>query len=122
MILVPEFTPFLLHLSSQAITYLQSSARLKGTEEITEEDIYEIAGVHTHIHTHTHTPSPLLNHFSTCNHPPSLPSLVPPTQIVPDTILDSLIKACYSDSYERLQSCIRVSVTCAVVTSESNNK
>lgn len=117
LVLVPEFTPFLLHLSSQAITYLQSSARLKGTEEITEEDIYEIAGVHTH----THTPSPLLNHFSICN-VPSLPPLVPPTQIVPDTILDSLIKACYSDSYERLQSCIRVSVTCAVVTSESNNK
>ncbi len=29
----------------QAITFLQSAARLKGTEEITEEDILEIAGV-----------------------------------------------------------------------------
>lgn len=29
----------------KAITYLQSAARLKGEEEITKKDIYEIAGV-----------------------------------------------------------------------------
>ncbi len=29
----------------KAITYLQSSARLKGEEPLTKEDIYEIAGV-----------------------------------------------------------------------------
>ena len=29
----------------QAITYLQSATRLKGSEEITEDDISEIAGV-----------------------------------------------------------------------------
>ena len=30
---------------SQAITFLQSAARLRGSEEVTEQDIFEIAGV-----------------------------------------------------------------------------
>ena len=110
LVLGPEFTPSFL-LSSQAITYLQSSARLKGTEEITEEDVHEIAGVYTHL-------SPLLNHFCTwC----AMPASLHPSQIVPDTVLDSLIKACYSDSYERLQSCIKVSMNLCCC-SNSNGK
>jgi len=57
----------------KAITYLQSAARLKDSDEITEQDICEIAGV------------------------------------IPTATVDALIKACYSDSYERLQSCVKVS-------------
>jgi replication factor C subunit 2/4 len=55
----------------KAITYLQSVARLKGSEEVEEGDVIEIAG------------------------------------IVPEQMIDSLFKACHSDSYERLESAVK---------------
>merc|ERR1712025_707093 len=65
----------LLHTSEgdmrKAITYLQSAARLKSEESVTEQDILEIAGV------------------------------------IPVSVLDELIEACKSDSYEKLEANVK---------------
>jgi len=65
----------LLHTSEgdmrKAITYLQSAARLKSGESVTEQDIFEIAGV------------------------------------IPVSVLDELIEACKSDSYEKLEANVK---------------
>ncbi|CAI8045709.1 Replication factor C subunit 4, partial [Geodia barretti] len=56
----------------KAITYLQSAARLKGSEEIDKQDVLEIAA------------------------------------IVPESFIESVFKACHSDSYERLDASVKV--------------
>ena len=44
--------------SLQAITYLHCTTRLKGTEEVLETDVLEIAGVSdAHVYTHIYTGS-----------------------------------------------------------------
>ena len=35
------------------------------------------------------------------------------TQIVPEPLIDSLFKACYSDSYEKLESAVKVWISVA---------
>jgi len=55
----------------KAITYLQSAARLKPGETVTEQDILEIAGV------------------------------------IPPAVIDALIEACKSDSYEKLENTVQ---------------
>ncbi|XP_013415351.1 replication factor C subunit 4 [Lingula anatina] len=55
----------------KAITFMQSVARLKREEEITEKDIFEIAGV------------------------------------IPNDIIDDLLRVCHSDSYEKLEAFVK---------------
>lgn len=97
----------------QAITYLQGVARLKGSEGIEEGDVLEIAGV-KYIHVFLSNPKFSLSLLSRAAYRgytfkwSIILSLIFLLQIVPEPLIDSLFKACYSDSYERVESAVKV--------------
>ena len=77
----------------KSITYLQSAARLRGDEMVTENDIKEIAGVSQAVGRQG---------VSVC--------IVSLLQWIPEHYLDNLLDTCHKDSHERLESFVKVHV------------
>ena len=74
----------------KAITLLQSACHLKGTEAVTGEDILEIAGVSYSASSVVYTVSD--------------PGVL---QVVPAPLIQALFNACYSSSYDQLESKVK---------------
>uniref|UniRef100_K1Q6V6 Replication factor C subunit 4 n=1 Tax=Magallana gigas TaxID=29159 RepID=K1Q6V6_MAGGI len=82
----------------KAITYLQSVARLKGDEEVSKADVFEIAGANTYIYEISHRIHRNENRFL--------------TEVISDETIDVLIKVCHSNSYEKLEKKVQVVDKC----------
>lgn len=94
----------------KSITVLQSAQRLRGMkEQLTPEDVMEVAGVHKHDNTHTifkhgtdrhtHTHLPFVS-LPPCHPPPRLLFF----QVIPPSRISGLLVACKSNSFRPLQT------------------